>query len=126
MLDLQKAPKESVIYEDEKLYVCLASYPLSNGHVIVAWKDRVRDIHTLKRNEYEHLMLVVEDVRNALLKTLNIDKVYLMYLDEIKHVHWHLVPRYDEKGYALLSKHPQRITDFSLVAKIKQNLVLNS
>ncbi|MBW6451385.1 MAG: hypothetical protein K0B02_01525 [DPANN group archaeon] len=31
----------------------------------------------------------VGEVRNALLKTLDIDKVYLIYMDETKKVHWH-------------------------------------
>lgn len=122
MLGLPTPPIEAILFEDKYLYVCLASYPLSKGHTVVVWKDNVKDVHSLKRNDYEHLMRVVNDVRDALLKTLDVEKVYLMYLDEVNHVHWHLIPRYEEKGYNLLKHKPALNTDFSLKNKIKHNL----
>jgi len=118
-------PTEAIIYENDKLYVCLASYPLTKGHTIVAWKNDVDDIHLLHREEFLSLMEVVDEVRNALLKTLDIDKVYLIYSDEVNHVHWHLVPRYDEKGYNILTHTPGKISDFSLAQEIKNNLELH-
>lgn len=117
-------PTEAIIYQNDKLYVCLASNPLTRGHTIVAWKKDVDDIHLLNREEYVTLMETVDEVRNALLKTLNIEKVYLIYSDEVKHVHWHLVPRYDEKGFNMLNHKPEKINDFSLAKEIKSNLEL--
>ena len=67
----------------------------------------------------------VDEIRNALLKTFNIDKVYLVYMDETKQVHWHLVPRFDEKGYNIFLHKPDQLVDFDLVEKIKSNLILN-
>lgn len=67
-------------------------------------------------------MSIVNDVRDALIKTLDVDKVYLMYLDEIQHVHWHLIPRYAEKGYNLLKHKPTLNSDFSLANSVKHNL----
>ena len=110
---------DSLIYEDEKLYVCLASEPIVEGHTIVAWKETVADLHLLKREEYEYLMDVVDAARNALLEVLNIEKVYLVYMDECKHVHWHLVPRYDEKGFNIFLHRPVKIESFPLRDKIK-------
>jgi diadenosine tetraphosphate (Ap4A) HIT family hydrolase len=51
----------------------------------------------LEKKDYEYLMDKVDEVRNSMLKTLKIKKVYLIYMDEVQQVHWHLVPRYDEK-----------------------------
>jgi len=119
------SPTEAIIYENDKLYVCLASYPLTKGHTIVAWNNDVDDIHLLYREEFLSLMEVVDEVRNALLKTLDIEKVYLIYSDEVKHVHWHLVPRYDEKGYNILTHTPEKTSDFSLAQEIKNNLELH-
>ena len=31
-------------------------------------------------------------------------KVYLIYMDETQHVHWHLIPRYNEKGYDVIAE----------------------
>lgn len=116
------SPK-SIIYEDEKLYVCLASYSITTGHVVVIWKEDVSDLHLLPERDYDYLMDTVAAVRNALLKTFKIKKAYLIYMDEAKHVHWHLVPRYNEKGYDIFSHNPKILKDFSLAKKIKNNLV---
>lgn len=119
MNQLPVPPKESFLYEDDFLYVCLASYPLTKGHTVVVWKDDKKDIHELTKTEYSHLMRIVEQVRNRLLEVLGVTKVYLMYMDEIEHVHWHLIPRYDKQGYNLLSHKPKLVTDFSLAEKLK-------
>jgi len=114
--------KESLIYEDEKVYACLANYPITKGHTIVVWKKNVRDLHLLSERDYEYLMDKVDEIRNALIKALKIKKVYLVYMDEAKHVHWHLIPRYNVRGYNLFKHKPSKINDFSLAEKIKDNL----
>lgn len=119
---LPKPKKDAVIYEDEKLYVCLASRPITNGHIVVVWKKEVADLRLLTDRDYDYLMDTVSAARNALLKTFKIKKVYLIYMDEIKHVHWHLVPRYNEKGTDVFTHKPKRLADFSLAKKIKKNL----
>ena len=106
-------PPEAVLFEDERLYVCLASFPLTRAHTVVVWKGEVEDLHLLSLDNYEYLMDVVEVVRNALRTVLGVEKVYLMYMDEVHQVHWHLVPRYDEKGMNVLMHTPQESHDFS-------------
>ena len=123
--DLRNPPKESIIYQDNFLSTFLASYPITKGHSIVALRDEVSDIHLLDRAQYERLMDIVDATRNALLQTLGVEKVYLVYADEAKHVHWHLVPRYDEKGFNILAHEPKLILDFSLTKEIKKNLKLS-
>ncbi|MDP2641624.1 MAG: HIT family protein [Candidatus Yanofskybacteria bacterium] len=120
---LQKPLKDSVIYEDQHLYACLAKYPVTKGHTIVALKKVISDLRKLPDREYDYLMDTVFAVRNALLKTLKVKKVYLLYMDEAEHVHWHLIPRYKEKGFDLFQHKPKSLKEFSLAAKIKKNLV---
>jgi diadenosine tetraphosphate (Ap4A) HIT family hydrolase len=108
----------SLIFENKYLYVCLANFPITKGHSVVVWKEDVTDIHLLKRIEYEHLMDVVDQARNAILSTLGVEKVYLIYMDEVKHVHWHLVPRYDEEGFNVLTHNPKPLLDVSLAKDI--------
>lgn len=117
-----KSKAGSIIYQDEKLYACLASHPMTKGHVVVAWKKKIIDLHLMTDRDYDYLMDTVYALRNAMLKTLNIKKVYLIYMDEVKHVHWHLVPRYNEKGYDVFSHNPKILKDVSLAKKIKKNL----
>jgi len=119
---LPEPHKEAIIYEDDKLYATLANFPKVEGHTVVVWKDDVADLHLLKESDYDHLMDKVNDVRNALLKTLNIEKVYLVYMDEAKQVHWHLFPRYNEAGFDVFNHEAKELKDFSLAEKIKSNL----
>lgn len=114
---------QAIIYEDNILYACLAHFPVALGHTVVVWKKHVPDLHFLTKKEYDYLMDKVDEVRTALLKTLKIKKVYLVYMDEAKHVHWHLVPRFNEQGYNVFLHKPKKLKDFSLAAKIKKNLV---
>ena len=118
---LPKPFKEAMIYEDKKLYSCLANYPITKGHTIIVWKTNVKDLHLLSKKDYEYLMDKVDEIRNALLKTLKIKKVYLVYMDEANQVHWHLIPRYNEKGFDILEHKPSKLKDFSLTERIKKN-----
>jgi diadenosine tetraphosphate (Ap4A) HIT family hydrolase len=119
---LSNPPPESVIFENTKVVVCLASYPITKGHTIVIWKEKVSDLHLLNRSDYLTLMETVDKVRNALLKVFKIEKIYLIYMDEAKQVHWHLIPRYNQKGFNLLVHEPKITTDFSLIPKIRAAL----
>ena len=123
-MGFSRPKKEEIIYEDIHVYACLARFPLSPGHVVVVWKKDVKDLHLLSRKEYVHLMNVVDSVRDALLKTLKLKKVYLLYLDEANHVHWHLIPRYHQKGFTVLTHHPRVLKDFSLAERIREDLCM--
>jgi len=119
---LPKPYENAIVYEDKKLYACLANEPIVEGHTVVVWKDKVPDLHLLTRKNYEYLMGKVNKIRNAMLKALEVEKVYLLYMDEIKQVHWHLVPRYNKKGLKNLMHKPGKIKDFSLDDKIRSYL----
>lgn len=115
-------PKDSIIYEDKNVYACLALEPIADGHTVVVWKRDVKDIHDLSCDEYEHLMSVVDLVRDTMLEVLKIEKVYLVYMDEVKHVHWHLVPRRDEKGFNVFSHKPKKVSNFPLAASLRDSV----
>ena len=119
---LPKPLPKAMIYEDENLYACLASHPISRGHTVIVWKKDVPDLKRLAERDYDYLMDTVNAVRNAMLTALKIKKVYLIYMDEAQHVHWHLVPRYNVEGYDIFLHKPQRNVDFSLCPKIKKYL----
>ena len=122
--DLPNPKEGAVFFEDNNLYATLANHPITVGHVVVVWKKKVTDLHLLNKKNYEHLMNVIDFVRNSMIKTLKIKKVYLIYMDEIKHVHWHLVPRYVEKGMNVLEEKPKKLIDTDLAQKFKKNLVI--
>ena len=121
-MKLPSPKKEAILYDDKKLYITLANYPITKGHTVVVWKKKTSDLHLLSKKDYAYLMNKVDETRDALLKTLKIKKVYLVYADEVNQVHWHLVPRYNEKGFNLLTHKPSILKDFSLVSKIKEKM----
>jgi len=123
---LPQPHKDAIIYEDRKLYACLANNPIAQGHTVIVWKKKVSDLHLLSKKDYEYLMDRVDEVRNAILKTLKIKKVYLVYMDEINQVHWHLVPRYNKKGVGIFLKKPGKIKDFHLDDRIRTNLKIQT
>ena len=116
---LPDPPPGSVFYDDPWLYVCLAFKPLTKGHTIVVWKHAAQDIKVLTDDEYDYLMEIMDIARDALLSVLNVEKVYLIYMDETRQVHWHLVPRYDEQGFNVLAHSPKRTDDFSLAPALR-------
>jgi diadenosine tetraphosphate (Ap4A) HIT family hydrolase len=122
MANLLKPTKKSIIYDDENLYVCLAKNSIREGHTIVAWKENISDLGKLPDRSYDYLMDTVFAVRDVLLKTLEIEKVYLVYMDETNHVHWHLIPRYKKQGFDVFQNGPKTVKDFSLAKKISKNL----
>ena len=125
-MPLPKPPHAAIVYEDAQTYACLASFPIARGHTIVAWKRPVRDLHLLSCAQVEHLMDVVDLMRDALLKTLHIDKVYLVYMDEAKHVHWHLVPRYNEQGFNVFAHAPKRVRTFPLANRLRAGIAASA
>lgn len=122
--NLPKPFENAIIFKDDKLYACLANEPIVPGHVVVVWNKQVSDINLLSRKDYSHLMTVVNDIRRAMIKTLKVKKVYLLYMDEVNHVHWHLVPRYNKMGIDNLSSKPGKIKDFTLDDQIRKNLII--
>lgn len=121
-----KPIEKAIFYEDSTCYACLATHPLSHGHSVVVWKKDIKDLHLLSKRNYEHLMNVVDAVRSALLKELGIEKAYLVYMDEAKHVHWHIVPRYSEMGYNVFHHEPGEIKRFDLVAPLRKRLDISA
>ena len=99
--------------------VALAFDPITKGHCLVMWKGGEEDINKLNTEDYEYLMDVVDVTRDTLRKFYDLEKVYIMYLDESKWVHWHLIPRRNEKGFNILNHKPERIYDFQDVKELK-------
>ncbi|MBU1895843.1 HIT domain-containing protein [Patescibacteria group bacterium] len=119
---LPSSQANAIFLDSKKLYAALAEYPITKGHVVVVWKKHVKDLGKLKEKDYDYLMGVVDEVRNAMMKVLGVKKVYLIYMDEANHVHWHLVPRYDEEGFNMLTHKPGRLKDVSLAKELKKKI----
>lgn len=112
----------ALFFEDKKAYAALAERPITQGHVVVVWKKHVSDLGRLNAKDYDHLMEIVDTVRNAMMRALGVEKVYLIYMDEAKHVHWHLVPRYNEEGFDVFHHRPKKLKSTMLARKLEKAL----
>lgn len=117
-----KPNRQTLLFQDRRLYVCLASQPFADGHVIVVWKKNVADLHALSCREYAHLMHVVDAVRDAMLKFFKTKKVYLIYMDEFQHVHWHLLPRFAARGFKIVLHQRPRQPNLANAAELRRQI----
>ncbi len=130
MAEFPEPMEESVFYEDEKLYACLGFHKNHvEGKTIIAWKKDIEDLNDLSQEDYQHLMEIVWAVRKALMKAYDTKKVYLAYLDETRHVYWHLFPRKQGgiEGFDLMTL-PQEDTpkeDLEMVSSLRSLTIEN-
>lgn len=115
--------KGSIFYEDEKTYACLAFEPIVDGHAVVAVKrNDIDDIGKLPKEERSHLLkLVFEAARPALIECYQVEKVYVVYIDETRHPHFHLYPsrKKDGEGFGLMTRQHKELTDFSMISRLR-------
>ncbi|MFA6447370.1 MAG: HIT domain-containing protein [Patescibacteria group bacterium] len=119
-MSFPKPDPKSIIYQDSKLYVCAAAHPFAKDHLLVVWKKDVKDLHALSCKDFEFLMEIVDATRDTMLEVFKVKKVYLFYMDEARHVHWHLIPRYKAKGFSIVVGHKVPNSDFSRVPELKK------
>ena len=84
------------VYEDEAVFAFLDAFPVTEGHVIVAFKKHVEDVFALSDNEFVHMVKVARKISLAMKKNINADFVNLITAQSmIKHAFIHVVPRYE-------------------------------
>ncbi len=114
---------------DSKLY--LFKEQSHKGRVIVAHKKHVSEIINLTQEERTVFMEDIAKVSNALHKAFGPKKVnYGAYGDTGCHLHFHLVPKYEDDEFewgGVFQMNPQRVTlsdeEYNeIIEKIKQNL----
>jgi len=127
-----KPKRGSVFYNDRKIRVCLATDKNHvEGRTIIEWKKDVEDLNKLSLDDYQYLMKIIFVVRKALLEAYKTDKVYLAYIDEGKHVHWHLFPRKkcscSIKGFLLMAQEKEDLSkrDLKKVPLLRSLVIKN-
>lgn len=86
------------IYEDDIIYAFLDINPCHNGHTLVIPKNHTLDISTIDNNTLNHIMNKSKDIAKLLTNKLNTDGYTLMqnngFVQEVKHFHLHIIPKY--------------------------------
>lgn len=92
------------VFEDDKACAFLDAFPVTEGHVIVAYKGDAKDIFELNDKDFLHLAKVARKVAHAMKKELKADFVNILTAESlIKHAFIHVIPRY---GYDLMGVVP--------------------
>ncbi len=93
-----KNNKKVFIYEDDYVKAYLSEKQVSYGKTTVCYKKHVTKFTELSKKERINLLDSVMKVANILERTLKPDHMNYMLLGNYhKHLHWHLVPRYEDK-----------------------------
>jgi len=89
------------VYADSKLSVIIvdddANYP---GFCRVIWRDHVREMSDLARDDRLLLNDVVHEVEQAVREVMKPTKVNVASLGNVvPHLHWHVIPRYTDDAH---------------------------
>lgn len=86
------------IYEDEIVSAFLDAKPDSNGHTLIIPKKHCKDLDDVDEKTITHIMMVAKKVKKLLEERLDTEGITLVQnngcVQEIKHFHVHLKPKY--------------------------------
>lgn len=84
------------IFEDDLIYAFLDAFPVTEGHVIVAYKKHVEDVFKLSDDDFLHMVRIARKIAKDMKTHLKADFVNIITAQSvIKHAFIHVVPRYD-------------------------------
>ena len=93
------------IYEDEIVKVFLDINPNTNGHCLVIPKKHIVTIDEVDNDLMTHILKVIHEIHNLLKEKLNIEGLTIAQNNnlgqEVKHLHFHLIPRYSDDNWSL-------------------------
>jgi len=98
------------IFENEKAIACLDLGPIARGHTLVISKGHFENIYDIPEQDLKDVILAVKATADILKEKLNPTGINLLQRNgrgagqEIKHLHFHLIPRFDNDSVALPPK----------------------
>lgn len=92
--------KSYTIYEDEIIKVIMDVNPKTNGHSLIIPKKHYRDLFDIDDEVLRHIMIKSREISKLLMEKLGCDGITLEenngIIQEVKHFHLHLIPRYEK------------------------------
>ncbi|MFA5126562.1 MAG: HIT family protein [Patescibacteria group bacterium] len=93
-----------IIYEDEKYISILDINPNTRGHALVIPKEHVADFTSLTDEQAADFVKIVHRLAPQIIDILGV-RGYNLGLNNgrvagqlVDHVHWHIIPRWDDDG----------------------------
>lgn len=118
--------KPPVVFEDANLIATLCESPISKGHTQIIFKTHYHQLADVESDDAAKLGALMPVLAAAIKKGLGAEMVYVACIaEEVRHVHFHLVPRYegDSKGFVHFTGARIKLEDVDQVLdSIKQNI----
>jgi len=97
----------AVVYEDSDFIGFLDINPRSKGHTLIIPKKHYPTLLDMNEDDLQKLGIVLKHVANHVMNVLNAKGFNVLNNNGesagqvVKHVHFHIIPRYEEKGHSL-------------------------
>lgn len=105
------------LYEDDLIMIFLDVNPYSPGHTLIIPKDHTLDINSIPDDTLTHIMKHARITANKVCKALEADGSTLIqnngFVQEVKHFHLHVIPKYMEDKEMSLEEVYEKITQKS-------------
>ena len=89
------------IYEDDIVLAFLDINPYNPGHTLIIPKEHTLDLNTIPNESLNHIMLIAKKIANDITLKLGADGFTLVqnngFVQEVKHFHLHVIPKYSKK-----------------------------
>lgn len=89
------------LYEDEIVMAFLDVNPYNPGHTLIIPKKHTLDINSIDNDTLMHIFRVAKDIAKILTDKLNCEGFTLIqnngFVQEVKHFHLHVIPKYKKK-----------------------------
>lgn len=89
------------LYEDEIVMAFLDVNPYNPGHTLIIPKKHTLDINSIDNDTLMHIFYVAKDIAKILTDKLNCEGFTLIqnngFVQEVKHFHLHVIPKYKKK-----------------------------
>ncbi len=116
------------LYEDEKTIAFLDIYPIAKGHTLIIPKNHSATLYDISIEDAEAVGATVSRVAKAVKKVLKCDGVNVyqgnerVAMQEIFHVHFHVIPRFENDGIVLIAQKSELKEDPEITSKLKEAL----
>lgn len=117
------------VYEDDDVLVFLDISPVNPGHTLVIPKKHYDDLIQLPETEAQLLIAKIKKIAPAVISGVGA-KAFNLNLNngkisgqEVAHVHWHIVPRFEGDGRQLWHGQPYGAGEAEAILEKIKNLI---
>ncbi len=119
-----------VVFEDADLIATLCESPISKGHTQIIFKKHYHELAEVDSGDAAKLGALIPTISQGIKKGLGAEMVYVACIaEEVRHVHFHLVPRYagETKGFTHFTGARIKLEEVDeTLASIKNNLTVTA